>query len=59
MDPTGPLHWLKFWPQKDPDYCALSDSAALDDSHLESVLNRYSRRDDGGADGEYCYELTG
>ncbi len=27
MDPTGPLHWLNFWPRKDPDYCALSDSA--------------------------------
>lgn len=20
MDPTGPLYWLKFWPEKDPDY---------------------------------------
>jgi len=39
MDPTGPLHWLKFWPEKDPDYCALSDSAKDDDDHLESLLN--------------------
>ncbi len=41
MDPTGPLHWLKFWPEKDPDYCALSDSAKDDDDHLESLLDSF------------------
>jgi len=41
MDPTGPLHWLKFWPERDPDYIALSDSAS-DDRRLESLLNSFS-----------------
>ncbi len=41
MDPTGPLHWLKFWPEKDPDYVALSDSAREDDDHLEALLNSF------------------
>lgn len=30
MDPTGPLYWLKFWPEKDPDY-------------FEDVLLEYER----------------
>lgn len=41
LDQTGPLYWLKFWPEKDPDYCAATDSAEADDGHLESVLNSY------------------
>jgi len=41
MDPTGPLHWLKFWPEEDPDSVALSDSARIDDNHLESLLNGF------------------
>ncbi len=41
MDQTGPLCWLKFWPQKDPDYRAASASAKSDDRHLESLLNSY------------------
>ncbi len=43
MDPTGPLHWLKFWPERDPDYAALTDSAWNDDIHLKSLLNSFSR----------------
>jgi len=39
MDATGPLRWLKFWPEKDADYCAASDSAKEDDSNLKSFLN--------------------
>lgn len=27
MDPTGPLHWLKFWPEKDPSYSPDSEIA--------------------------------
>jgi len=41
VDPTGPLHWLKFWPEKDPDYVAVSDSARDDDDHLQSLLNSF------------------
>ncbi len=41
MDPTGPLHWLKFWPEKDPDFVAASISARDDDNHLESLLNSF------------------
>ncbi len=41
LDQTGPLCWLTFWPKKDPDYCAASDSARLDDSHLEALLDSY------------------
>lgn len=52
MDQTGPLYWLKFWPQKDPDYCARSDSGTSDDSHLESLLNSYSTREKGGMEGD-------
>ncbi len=39
MDATGPLRWLKFWPEKDAAYYAASDSAKEDDSNLESFLN--------------------
>ncbi|KLO18774.1 hypothetical protein SCHPADRAFT_993229 [Schizopora paradoxa] len=42
MDPTGPLHWLEFWPRRDADYAAVSPSAKDDDGHLESVLNEFS-----------------
>jgi len=56
IDPTGPLYWLKFWPQKDTDYCAASDSAKADDGHLELVLNSYSTCGAGGTDEEYDYE---
>ncbi len=41
MDPTGPLHWLKFWSEKDPDYWPMSESARDDDDHLESLLNSF------------------
>lgn len=40
MDPTGPLHWLKFWPEKDPDYNAASDTANGDDRLLEMKFHR-------------------
>jgi len=42
MDQTGPLYWLKFWPQKDPEYCAVSETAKSDDKNLESFLDSYS-----------------
>lgn len=45
VDQTGPLFWLNFWPRKDPDYLAASDSAESDDDHLEAVLNSLSARD--------------
>jgi len=51
MDPTGPLHWLKFWPEKDPDYLAASDSAAMDDNLLEAHL----RSCDGRAAGDQAW----
>ncbi len=38
MDPTGPLHWLKFWPEKDPDYSAASDIPWEDDHRLVSCF---------------------
>ncbi len=41
MDPTGPLYWLKFWPEKDPDYIAASESAREDDNHLQSLLSSF------------------
>lgn len=31
--------WLVFWPEKDPDYSAASESARKDDEHLELLLN--------------------
>ncbi len=46
MDQTGPLCWLNFWPQKDPDYRAASNSAKSDDSHLESLLDSYDGKTD-------------
>jgi len=48
MDQTGPLFWLRFWPQKDPDYSAASDSAKSDDGHLETILNSYKSQPDFG-----------
>lgn len=46
MDQTGPLFWLKFWPQKNPDYSPTSDSAKSDDNHLESLLDSYDSKTD-------------
>lgn len=37
MDPTGPVFWLKLWPEKDPDY--YDDVRLSDDQHLVSFLN--------------------
>lgn len=37
MDPTGPIFWLRFWPERDPDY--YEDSRLTDDLHLESFLD--------------------
>ncbi|KLO05453.1 hypothetical protein SCHPADRAFT_1002900 [Schizopora paradoxa] len=37
MDPTGPLHWLSFWPKKDPDYFEDERLRKPDDA-LESIL---------------------
>ncbi len=56
MDPTGPLNWLKFWPRKDADYYAASDSAKSDDGHLVSILDGYSKCVAGGTDEENNYE---
>lgn len=46
MDQTGPLYWIKFSPNKDPEYRAASASARMDDDHLELLLNSYSSSDD-------------
>jgi len=40
MDPTGPLFWQKFWPEKDLDY--YEDERLTDDRLLESVLDGLS-----------------
>lgn len=37
MDPTGPVFWMKFWPERDPDY--FEDSRLTDDRYLESFLD--------------------
>lgn len=46
MDQTGPLYWLKFWPEKDLDYCAATNSAKADDGHLVSLLNTFDGKTD-------------
>jgi len=43
MDPTGPLHWLKFWPEMDPGYSAASDISREDDRRLVSFFGNYAR----------------
>ncbi|KLO06567.1 hypothetical protein SCHPADRAFT_945993 [Schizopora paradoxa] len=35
--------WLPFWPVRDPEYLALSDSAESDDEHLKALLNSFHR----------------
>ncbi|KLO18438.1 hypothetical protein SCHPADRAFT_118115 [Schizopora paradoxa] len=35
--------WRRFWPVKDPEYLAASESAKVDDAHLESLLNGFLR----------------
>lgn len=37
MDPTGPLHWLSFWPKKDPEYFE-DERLRKADEALESIL---------------------
>ncbi|KLO06232.1 hypothetical protein SCHPADRAFT_696213 [Schizopora paradoxa] len=37
MDPTGPLHWLPFWPKKDPEYFE-DERLRKADEALESIL---------------------
>lgn len=37
MDPTGPLHWLSFWPKKDAEYFEDERLKKADDA-LESIL---------------------
>ncbi|KLO06077.1 hypothetical protein SCHPADRAFT_946404 [Schizopora paradoxa] len=37
--PIPALVWREFWPRRDPLYRPESDSAKLDDEHLESCLN--------------------
>ncbi|KLO18773.1 hypothetical protein SCHPADRAFT_993228 [Schizopora paradoxa] len=36
---TSPFTWRAFWPQKDPEYAPISESAMQDDIHLESLLH--------------------
>lgn len=43
MDPTGPVFWLKFWPERDPDYFD-DDSRLADDGELESFLDGFRPR---------------
>jgi len=40
MDPTGPVFWLRFWPEKDPEY--YEDTRLTDDRLLESFLNEFA-----------------
>ncbi len=40
MDPTGPVSWLRFWPEKDPEY--FEDSPLVDDRLVESFLDEFS-----------------
>ncbi len=40
MDPTGPVSWLRFWPEKDPEY--YEDARLTDDHLLESFLDRFA-----------------
>ncbi len=38
MDPTDPVFWLRFWPEKDPEY--FEDARLVDDGLLESFFER-------------------
>ncbi len=40
MDPTGPAFWLRFWPEKDPEY--FEDARLVDDRLLESFLDEFA-----------------
>ncbi len=40
MDPTGPVFWLRFWPEKDPEY--FEDARLVDDHLLESFLDDFA-----------------
>jgi len=40
MDPTGPVFWLRFWPEKDPEY--YEDARLVDDGLLESFLDEFA-----------------
>lgn len=40
MDPTGPVFWLKFWPEKDPEY--YKDARLVDDGPLKSFLDEFA-----------------
>jgi len=40
MDPTGPVFWLRFWPEKDPEY--FEDARLTDDHLLESFLDEFA-----------------
>ncbi|KLO06488.1 hypothetical protein SCHPADRAFT_946058 [Schizopora paradoxa] len=46
MNPTGPVFWLKLWPEKDPEY--YEDLRLTDDRYLESFLNRVRAYGYGG-----------
>ncbi len=39
MDPTGPVFWLRFWPEKDPEY--FEDAHLIDDRLLGSFLDEF------------------
>ncbi len=40
LDPTGPVFWLRFWPEKDPSYYEPEDGRLRDDDRLlEAFLN--------------------
>ncbi len=40
MDPTGPVFWLRFWPEKDPEY--FEEARLTDDHLLESFLDEFA-----------------
>jgi len=42
MDPTGPVFWLRLWPEKDPEYFKIEDGRLHDDRLLESFLNEFA-----------------
>ncbi len=40
MDPTGPVFWLRSWPEKDPEY--FEEARLTDDHLLESFLDEFA-----------------
>lgn len=44
MDPTGPLHWLQFWPNKDPEFPNLNElEIGTELRQFSELLNIFSQ----------------